>query len=114
MGVNKPSPILSMDSFDLGSEIYKMYVDCQSFFPLLLKLVSEELQKQGFQPRVKDYREFMKTATPARTSSDILQSKYCFHKLPLMYYSQGQNGASYNSEVPGNHIFSFTTNIEKD
>ena len=61
MGVNKPSPILSMDSFDLDSEIYKMYVDCQSFFPLLLKLVSEELQKQAFQPRVKDYTGCLKT-----------------------------------------------------
>ena len=52
-----------------------------------------------------------RTATPTRTSCAIRQKKYCFHTLPLIYHSQGQNKASYNSEMPKNHSFSLTISI---
>ena len=48
-------------------------------------------------------------ATPAKTSSDIPQSKYCFRKLPLIYHPKDQNQAFYNSEMP-EKLFSLTKN----
>ena len=33
--------------------------------------------------------------------------KYWFHTLPLIYHPKGQNEASYNSEMPENHIIFF-------
>ena len=48
-----------------------------------------------------------RTATPARTSSDIMQSKYCFRTLPLVYHPKDRNEASCNSDMPENHIFFF-------
>ena len=45
-----------------------------------------------------------RTATPARTSSGIPQSRSCFRTLPLMYHPEGQNKAPYNSEIPENDI----------
>ena len=52
-----------------------------------------------------------RTATPARTSSEIPQSKSCFRTLPLIYHPKGQNEAPYNSEMPENDILTLKTNI---
>ena len=46
-------------------------------------------------------------ATPVILSSDILQRKYCVRTLLLKYHPKGQKEASYNSEMPENHIFFF-------
>ena len=52
-------------------------------------------------------------ATPARMSSDILQRKYCFCTLPLIYDPKRQTEASYNSDMPEKHIFFFKDNYSK-
>ena len=44
---------------------------------------------------------------PVRASPDILQRRYCFRTLPLIYHPRGKNEDSYNSEIPENHIFFF-------
>ena len=63
-----------------------------------------------YQTRERVYYE-TRTATPARTSSGIPQSKSCFHTLLLIYHPEGHNKAPYNSEMPENDILTLKTNI---